>query len=766
MNVHDPYDKELRQIIAADQRCSIITPEDDQIWQLETSKGEPPGLAFQTTYGLRAYGIRIFPRFGLKKVPVSDPRAFASKPEIIFSAPNFLELQYSPYSSLDVNQKVWVPDSHSLVAQVNLTNPGAALIQLWMEWVVQLNPLLSGSPMTAAQISVNTVLQGQTGNLHPVFLLTGGPRGDLSAFPSLGIEVTLPPHTNRQFTWALATLNSTDESFYAARKATAYSLDNEQIKIEMLKKGQSVRFDFGDPVLNRRLEHSQSRVYQLFLPPFRKLEYPWYVSKRDPEHGNLPVETSSGYSANWGIQKITDIWALSRMLLPTRADLVKGMLQNLFDQQAVDGTFFAQLNWNGKVTNLSAAPLMAALAEDIYEWTGDREWLTQNYAAILRATKTWFQTENDNDRDGWPEWQHLIQIGLGEQLSTDLKNKFEVLIKTAEWPSLAALLLNEFRALKKIAGSINEDADLDWIEDQIKHLDQLLQQSWDQKRGAYAFRDQAGHFSEKGRILHTFKQNGSVETLNKLANPCRLVIRVKTHSVETRPLECKIKGVINHHEKTITFSSRDFRWEDENGLAISQETFSVVKSMSVSGLKKGESLIVETPDFFVQSPDFLIPLWVGVSSPKQEQALIDIGIKYFENRDQETPFYLKIMWLEALCQADRKALASQYFKRWYLGFSQESENDVPQPAKHAVDSLALAGLDQLIPLKTLLELLGVNRVSDEELILNGFNDFFPKVNVQYKKFLLDLKSGQARIENLNGESVVITEPGSHRIMLS
>jgi hypothetical protein len=454
------------------------------------------------------------------------------------------------------------------------------------------------------------------------------------------------------------------------------------------------------------------------------------------------------------------------MLLPFRADLVKGMLQNLFDQQGVDGTLYAQFNWNGKVTNLAAAPLMTALAVDIYEWTGDREWLAQNYAALIRSTKTWFQPDNDRDEDGWPEWQHLLQTGLGESSSPEQKINLEVLIKTAEWPSLAALLLNEFKALKKIAVWIKVDADLDWIEEQIKHLDQLLQQSWDQKRGVYAFRDQAGHFSEKGKVLHTFKQNGTFDTLEKLAHPCKLVIRFNSHGVESHPIECKVKGVINHHEKTVAFSSRDFRWQDENGLVVSEETFSVVKSITVSGLKKGERLTVETPDYIVQSPDFLVPLWAGMASQMQAQALIDTGVKYFENGVQDTPFYLKIMWLEALIQADRKALACQYLKRWYLGSAQQSVGDVTHSEKTNESSLALAGLQDLIPLKTLLQLLGIHRVSDEDLILNGFNDFFPKVNVQYKQFLLELEPGQARIENLNGESVLITEPGSHRIMLS
>jgi hypothetical protein len=765
MTVNIPYFKDLRQIIAADQRCSTITPEDDQIWELDSARGEPPGLAFQTTYGLRAYGIRVFPRFSIKKVPVSDPRSFSTKPQFQYVAPNFIELQYSPFSNLDVIQKTWVPDSHTLTTQVALTNGSAGLIQVWMEWIVQLNPLLTGSPMSAAQISVNTVLQGQTGNLFPVFLLTGGPRGDLSAFPSLGIEVTLQPHTSRQFSWALATLASTEDSFYAARKATAYSLDHEQIKIQMLKKGQSVSFSFPDPNLNQILEQSQQRVYQLLLPPYRSLENPWYVTKRDSDHGNLPTENSSGFSAEWGIQKMTDLWALSRMLLPLRPDLVKGMLQNLLNQQGVDGTLYAQFNWNGKVTNLAAAPLAAALAVEIYESTGDKEWLSQNYAALIRATKIWFQPENDRDQDGWPEWQHILQTGLAEDAPPDQKNKLEALIQTAEWPSLAALLLNECRALIKLTNELNDTIDVEWLESQIAQIDKALQVCWDQKHGMYAFRDQIGHFSMQSKALHTFRQNGVAETISTLPHPSRLVVHLKTKYVENRAVNCQVKGVVNHHEKTVSLTAKDFRWEDEDGLAVSDEVFSVVKKITVTGLKKGERLVIETPHHYLPSADLIIPLWAGTASKTQTDALINSGIRYLDAAGSGIPVYLKIMWLEALTNAGRRDLASRYLMQWYLGFAPQTIGEGAQTIFGAYRSKT-GGLEQLIPLKTLLQLLGIERISDEELILGSFNEFFPQVNVQYKKFKLDLESGQAKIENLNGESVLITEPGPHRIKLS
>ena len=77
-----------------------------------------------------------------------------------------------------------------------------------------------------------------------------------------------------------------------------------------------------------------------------------------------------------------------------------------------------------------------------------------------------------------------------------------------------------------------------------------------------------------------------------------------------------------------------------------------------------------------------------------------------------------------------------------------------------------ASLHQLIPIKTFLELLGVEEITLRELIISRFNEFLPKVNVQYKKFMLTLASDHTRIESLNGDSVVINEPGVHRIELA
>ena len=749
---HVPF-TEIRQIIAADQRCCEVSPENDAIWELDTSRGEPPALALQTTYGLRAYGMRIFPRYIFNKIPVSDPRAFTLHPCVKFSAPNFMELGYSPIHSIDVNQKVWVPNSHTLVGQVTLTNTSETMIQFGMEWIVQLNPLVTGSHMTAEQISVNTVLQGQTGHLHPVFFLTGGPQASLSAFPSLGIQVSLTARYSRQFSWSLASLESTDASFYEARKSTAYSLDKEQIKLEMLQKQHTIEFEFGDRQVNDAIAQSQRRVFQLLVPPNKEFNHVSCLVNRLPDHGYHPPENEKGTSNDWGIQRITEVFEISRLLLPVKPDLVREILQNLFDQQAGDGRFFAQTGWNGNVTSLAAAPLLVSLALDLYEQTQDIEWLSQNYPALLRSVKFWFEPDHDCDNDSWPEWDHLLQTGLLDASSLDPQSRInlEVMIRCAEWPNLAALLFNECTGLIKIAHLIQEEADLPWLEDRAALLQEQLRDGWDEKRSIYRFRDRWTHSIDEGKLLHRMKQDGCAEIDIRMSAPARICVKITPRDGGNRQVECVIKGVSNRHDKKVVFSAKDFSPLEGALLAVTQEVFTAVKQLAVTGLKKGDLLQVETPNFAFRPPDFMIPLWAGIPTEEEAEEMIRQGCVGLDADSERLPLYLKIMWLEGLLKYNQKKLAGDFYQKWFF---------------ESTKNLSVAALHDLLPLSPLLQILGIQKMDSQMLELEGFNHFLPKVNVQYRRIRLALEAVQTVVADLNGESVTITDPGPHRIVLS
>lgn len=769
MEGHSNFFNDINLILAADHRLGKINPDDDQVWEIDTSSGEPPALAFRTTYGLRAMGMRLFPRFSINHYSIIDPRTFSTRPVLTFAAPNFLTLQFSPFNTIDVQLKIWVPDSHSLVGQVTLTNLTSQLLKMEMEWVAQLSPLVVGTPMTSTQISVNTVLQGQTGNLFPVFFLTGGPRGDFSAFPSLGVEVSLPPNASRQFSWALSSMNSVEASFYESRKSTAWSLDNEHLKILMMKRQQTLSFDSDKSSLGTYLEQSQDRAFQLILPPVGNLIGARYMTDRNPDRGSTTRGRPGSQTIIEEIQCLSEIFELSRMLIPNRTDLVIEMLQNFLDQQGMDGTIYSQLGRAGKVTSFAAFPLLSSLILDVFNFTDDKDWLKQSYPALIRAIKIWFSPKYDLDEDGWPEWQHLLQTGFLESPYVDINSKFtwDTLVKTAEWPSLAALLWRECQNLKKIAQLIDEVSDLDWLELHITQLDRFLDEAWSEKLGFLPLRDRLSHGSLQGVRLHTFRQNGTKGIGKMFTYPSRLCIRVRSAAGQAIPIECDIRGVVNAHEKVVKVAARQFKWVDGDALAVSEQGFSRVDDISISGIKKGDSVIIESPNFTSRTPDFLIPLWTGCLSDERAKKLIQGSLDYMESIPKSFPLYLKIMWLEGLNRYGFSELACRFFQRWYMvedsALISQSERSVRMNKNVNIPT---ASLHQLIPIKTLLELLGVKEITPGELLISRFNEFLPKVNVQYKKFLLTLASDQTRIMSLNGNSVVIKEPGVHRIELA
>lgn len=760
---------DVKLILAADHRLGRIDPEDDQVWEMDTSGGEPPALALRTSYGLRALGMRLFPRFSINHNSIIDPRTFSKRPVVTFAAPNFLALQFSPFTTIDVQLKIWVPDSHNLVGQVTLTNSTAQLVKVEMDWVAQLNPLLVGTPMTTTQISVNTVLQGQTGNIFPVFFLTGGPRGDLSAFPSLGVEVSLPPNASRQFSWTLSSMTSVDASFYEARKSTALSLDNEHLKLLMMKRQQTLSFDSDRSNMGTSLEQSQDRAFQLILPPAGNLNWTRYMNDRNPDRGSSTRGRTSSQTITEEIQSLPEVFELSRLLIPNRTDLVKEMLQNFLDQQGADGTIYSQLGRAGRVTSFAAFPLLSSLILDVFKFTDDKQWLKQCYPSLLRAIKVWFNIDHDLDADGWPEWQHLLQTGFLESPNINLVSKFtwEALIKTAEWPSLASLLWRECQNLKKIAHVLNDDSDTDWLDFHIGQLGKFLDQAWSEKFCFLPLRDRLSHSTQKKALLHTFRQNGRKVIGKEFTDPARLCIRVRLAAGQAIPIECAIHGVVNSQEMVVKVAERHFNWVDGDALAVSEETFSRVDDISISGLKKGDSVSIESPDFTSRTPDFMVPLWAGCLSNDRATNLINAGLDYMESVPPSFPLHLKIMWLEGLNRYGFGKLACRYFQQWYFPEDPVLISRTEKSSLRNKDVVfPTASLHQLIPVKTLLELLGVEEISSRELIIFRFNEFLPKVNVQYRKFMLTLASDHTRIESLNGDSVVIKEPGVHRIELA
>jgi hypothetical protein len=228
-----PSHQGIRQILTADQRFTHIDVLNDQVWELCIGSCEPKAISLSTTYGLRARGLHLHPEFSSENFTASDPEEYHVFPKVEFSSSNIICLAFSPFQFIDAKMRIWVPDSHSILSQMTITNSSNKTRTVEVDWICKLSPLPGGKPMLPSQMGINKILQGETAGIFPVFYLTGGPQESNSVYPGLCIKMVLMPGASRQVTWVLVSLDSTDASFLQARHYSSKNLEIEQFKIGM-----------------------------------------------------------------------------------------------------------------------------------------------------------------------------------------------------------------------------------------------------------------------------------------------------------------------------------------------------------------------------------------------------------------------------------------------------------------------------------------------------------------------------------------------------
>jgi len=261
--------------LAADARLGPTDYCDDQIWELSLGAGEPPALAVQTTFGLRALSMRMFPRFGEDERMLSDPAEFAASPIVRSFSPNYLSVHCSPFPDIDAELEYWVPQSHAAAGRICLVNQRQRAAPGAPELGGPAQPR-GGAAHGPGGDAHRPILIGQTSGLAPVVFLTGGPQAVGSPYPALNLEVELPPEGSRRFTWCHAALSDAEASFALARQTAARPWEAEIARIEMLNTAQ-VEVYTGDPDWDATFALSQKLAYTLFVGPTEQLPAPSIV---------------------------------------------------------------------------------------------------------------------------------------------------------------------------------------------------------------------------------------------------------------------------------------------------------------------------------------------------------------------------------------------------------------------------------------------------------------------------------------------------------
>lgn len=181
--------------------------------------------------------------------------------------------------------------------------------------------------------------------------------------------------------------------------------------------------------------------------------------------------------------------------------LAKDQLRILLDHQRDDGMIPDAVHDEGTVTHLdfpveadvTKPPLIAWAAWKLYEQDGDREFLDEIYAPIVRWNNWWFE-KNDLDHNGLCEYQHPFSSGLDDSPLWDSG-------MPVESPDLNTYLCLQQETLGKISQVIGETKDaVRWAQRADAMARRMIRLSWDAKAGLF----RAKHLGKRLPVVTPF----------------------------------------------------------------------------------------------------------------------------------------------------------------------------------------------------------------------------------------------------------------------
>lgn len=783
--------------LAADARLPGADFLDDQVWELRLSGGEPPALALETTYGLRAQRVRVFPRFILSDDQRSDPAGFHSPPVIRQFYPNYLALAFFPFEELEVQAEYWIPASRAAAGRLLLINHSILPINFRLEMATLLVPGGMAAPgETGAQ-----VLTGETGGLQPVLMMSGTPLAAGGPFPALALDLTLYPGNTRQVTWVMAAQRDPQSARETAQSVLNRSWDAEVARIELLNQSQGLRIETGNREWDALLAMTQKNAFGLFQVNRANLPQASFVLARRPEHGYTPRGDGADYPLTWAGQTALDAYYLAS-LLPGAPELAAGLLRNFLAAQDGEGRIDWRPGLGGQRTRRLAQPVLACLALQVAHAQRDEEarydWLNEIYPGLLRFFQNWFRPEHDGDGDGIPEWENALQSGLDE---CPVFNRFSPEPKgtdasRVESPSLTAMLYQECASLIEMAQAIGPSADdeLRWLKETLARLGEGLEEAWDEEAGLYRYRDYASHLSLAGMSVVSFQGSGVFGTKRRFKQPRRLVMRLEAYEERTYAAHLTITGYTPQGEASETIGPRAFAWLSGQAHAVTQNTYLAIEQVEAQGLGPRDRGRVFAPDLTQEDCSLLLPLWAGACSPERARRLVETNLlpRYRRpygislapaGQESEQPQLaapvggplnsVSMLWnhllgegllrygyrqeagalVENLFEAAAAALKQQHaFPQWY-----QAENSQPYGER--------AHLHGFAPLGLFLKTLGIQEISTHHILLDGFSPYPFPVTVQYRRVNITCHRDRTEVAFAGGVPVSVDQPGPHRLIL-
>ncbi len=773
----------LHLTLAADSRLCKPDYINDHIWEVELGASDPPAISLHTTFGLRARSMRLFLRFTENNIAVTDPNTFIAKPSLRRFYPNFLTLDFVPLESLFATAEFWVPTSHAVAGRVILTNRSNATRQLKLEVCAMLAPLDGQSIIPTQQQLVN-ILAGQTSGITPVVFMTGGPKHGPGPHPSLLLDLELGPGATRQLSFAEAALDTVAASFELARHTAARAWEAERTRLEMLDASQVLDIRTGDADWDAALAFSQRAAHALFFNDNEHLPYSSFVQARHPDHGFSHKGDGSDYPPAWNGQAPLESYYVASLMQGT-PQVTKNLLLNFLHTQTEDGEVDGKPGLAAQRLRLQAAPVLASMAWKYYQATHDETFLAEVLPKLLKFFWTWFSSAHDRNRDGAPEWDHILQTGFDDNPIFDVWHPWSqgLDISLVHSPSLEAMLYREAQSIVKIAKKLNKPAEeTALVQAQAETLKASIEAGWNARNSFYCYRDRETGLNSPGRVIAKKRGDGNMRPKYESEIPVRLLIEIQTKNPAAKRPEVEISEHFAKAKGEVeTILGHQFQWRTGGLVATSQKVYTHIGRVTVRGLDEKDKVNVKVIDTTGEDITLALPIWAGVPDKQKVNTLIGRNVMAADRFDR--PFGMPSLPISPAPEAEPVSMSvhlpwNQLVGEGLLAYGFRAEatrltahlmNAVIQNLKqsrafhqryHAEKGTGIGERNSMhgfAPVGLFMQALGVTIFSPTRVKLEGTNLFPWPVTIRFKGLVIVRGLDQTVLTFANGESIIIRD---------
>ena len=774
----------LHLTLAADARLCKPDYPNDHIWEVELGSNDPErsAVGIGTTFGSRARSMRVFLRFSEGANIAIDPNHFAARPTVRRFYPNFLTLDFQPLENLQAAADFWVPESHAVAGRVTLINKTTAVRSIQLEVCAALAPLNGQSIIPTQQQLVN-ILAGQTSGIAPVIFMTGGPKHGPGSHASLILDLELGPGATRTISFAEAALDTILEGFDLARKTAARPWQAELARIEMLDESQTLDIRTGDMDWDAALAFSQKAAHALFMQS-DQLPHPSFVQARHSDHGHSNKGDGTDYPPAWSGQFALDAYYLAGILNVTPL-VMKNLLLNFLSTQNEDGEVDGKPGIAGQRGRFLSMPILASMAWSYYQLTQDDEFLAEVFPKLFRFFWSWFSGAHDRNRDGSPEWDHILQTGLEDNPLFDVWNPWSqgLDVSFVHSPSLEAMLYREAQMLLKMGRKLGKpDEEVSLILAQAEKLKESLDAGWSPRNSFYSYRDRETGVMTESRVIAKRKGDGSMRPKFESETPVRLLVEIQTKSPAAKRPEVEISEYFTKSRgESEVIAGHQFQWRSGGLVATTQATFAKVGRISVTGLETGDKVNVKIVDMTGEDITLALPLWAGALEKQRAYAMIGRNImtadrfdrpfgmpslpnapdKEAENVSLSVSLPWNLLLGEGLLQYNFRAEATRLTAHLMNAIIQNlKQNRAFYQRYHAEKGAGIGERNSLTgfaPVGLFMQALGVTVLSGTRVKLEGRNLFPFAVTVKYKGMSIVRGQEQTTVTFANGESVIVKD---------